>query len=112
MKVAFRNSTGLIREVKVGFSWTCLFFGGFPFFFRGMPLHAIFISLISTVPPLLIFWGIGSIGAFSALVLSIAIPMQANKITAQYYLEHGYIPVGPNWEYAAQRWGVHLNNSF
>ncbi len=110
MKVAFRNSAGLIREVKVGFSWTCLFFGGFPFLFRGMPLHAIFISLISAVPPLLTLLGVGSIGFFSAIALLI-IPVKANQITAQYYLEHGYVPVGPGWDYAAQRWGVHLNNS-
>ncbi|MBI4984844.1 MAG: hypothetical protein HZC24_05745, partial [Rhodocyclales bacterium] len=41
MKVAFKNPGGVVRQVKVGFSWTILFFGGFPFFFRGMPLHAV-----------------------------------------------------------------------
>ena len=41
MLVKFRNEMGINREVKVGFSWTSFFFGGFPFLFRGMPLHGL-----------------------------------------------------------------------
>jgi hypothetical protein len=29
-----------------------------------------------------------------------------NKMTATYYLEHGYKPVGEGWEFAGPRWNV------
>jgi hypothetical protein len=79
MIVSFKNGAGLVRQVKVGFSWTSFFFGGLPFFFRGMPVHGI-------------IWVILAICTFgiSNLVLMFII----NKQTAHYYLEHGYKPVG------------------
>ena len=93
MLVKFRNEMGINREVKVGFSWTSFFFGGFPFLFRGMPLHGlgwIFLAIIT--------FGI------SNLILSFII----NKQTAVYYLENGYKPEGPNWDVAASKWDVSL----
>ena len=39
MFVQLSNETGVVREVKVGASWTAFFFGGFPFFFRGMAIQ-------------------------------------------------------------------------
>ncbi|MDA8663203.1 hypothetical protein N9L73_06820 [Luminiphilus sp.] len=93
MLVKFRNDMGINRQVKVGFSWTSFFFGGFPFLFRGMPLHGlgwIFLAIIT--------FGI------SNLILSFII----NKQTAVYYLENGYKPEGPNWDVAASKWDVSL----
>ena len=93
MLVKFRNEMGINREVKVGFSWTSFFFGGFPFLFRGMPLHGlgwIFLAIIT--------FGI------SNLILCFII----NKQTAVYYLENGYKPEGPNWDVAASKWDVSL----
>ncbi|MDQ0229255.1 hypothetical protein [Metabacillus malikii] len=34
-KVRLKNSTGVVKEVKVGFSWTTFFFGGWVAIFRG-----------------------------------------------------------------------------
>lgn len=79
--------------MKVGFSWTSFFFGGFPFFFRGMPAHGLGWLVLSVVT-----FGI------SNLILCFII----NKQTAIFYLENGYSPVGDGWQYAATEWGVYL----
>jgi hypothetical protein len=34
-KVRLKNKVGVVKEVKVGFSWTTFFFGGFVAMFRG-----------------------------------------------------------------------------
>lgn len=93
MMVQFKNDIGINREVKIGFSWTSFFFGGFPFLFRGMPVHGlgwIFLAIIT--------FGI------SNLVLCFII----NKQTAVHYLENGYKPMGSNWDVAASAWGINL----
>lgn len=91
MIVTMRNEAGLIRQVKVGFSWTSLFFGGFPFFFRGMPVYGIIWIVLA-----LITCGV------SNLVLMFKI----NKWTAHYYLERGYKPTGDGWSVAGPKWGI------
>lgn len=96
MNVSLQNGAGLIRQVKVGFSWTSFFFGGLPFFFRGMPVQGLIWVILSMVT-----FGL------SNLYLMFVI----NKQTAHYYLEHGYVPVGPGWDVAAPRWGISLSSS-
>lgn len=91
--VSFQNEAGLVRRVKVGFSWTAFFFGGFPFLFRGLGVQ-------------FVIWTIASMATFglSNLVLWFII----NKLTAHKYLEMGYRPIGPDWDKAAMVWGVAL----
>jgi len=91
MKVTLKNSVGLTREVKVGFSWTAFFFGGIPFFFRGMRLPGI-------------IWLVLSICTFgiSNLILMFII----NKQTAHHYLETGYSQIGKGWNIASKAWGI------
>tara|TARA_B110000305_G_C19014991_1_gene436683 strand:- start:263 stop:571 length:309 start_codon:yes stop_codon:yes gene_type:complete len=91
MKVNMVNSSGLNRTVKVGFSWTAFFFGGFPFFFRGMAMQGIIWLILS-----MITFGI------SNLVLMFLI----NKQTAHHYLENGYKPNGAGWDSAGLEWGI------
>ncbi|OAN50733.1 hypothetical protein A6A04_17420 [Paramagnetospirillum marisnigri] len=91
MIVSMQNDAGLTRQVKVGFSWTAFFFGGFVYFFRGMPVHGLIWLVLSVVT-----FGL------SNLFLMFMI----NKASAHYYLEHGYKPVGPGWEIASPKWGI------
>jgi hypothetical protein len=91
MVVNMKNDAGLVRQVKVGFSWTAFFFGGLPFFFRGIPLYGALWIALSMV----------TFGC-SNLILCFII----NKQTAHYYLEHGYKPTGDGWGEAGQRWGI------
>lgn len=95
MKVDFKNNIGVVRELKVGFSWTLLFFGGIPFFFRGMPVHAIAVMLASV---------------FSGGIVNIIMAFIGNKMTARHYLENGYAPFSGRWDVAVREWGVHLEN--
>lgn len=91
MMVSMKNDAGLIRQVKVGFSWTAFFFGGFPFFFRGMPVHGIIWIVLS-----MLTFGISNL--FLMFII--------NRQTAHYYLEHGYRPVGDGWNVAGPKWGI------
>lgn len=91
MIVNMQNQVGLTRQVKVGFSWTAFFFGGFPFFFRGMPGHGIIWIILS-----MITFGVSNL--FLMFII--------NKQTAHHYLEHGYRPTGPGWDIASRKWGI------
>jgi hypothetical protein len=96
MMVTLKNEDGLKRQVKVGFSWTALFFGGLPFFFRGMPAYGIFWVMLT-----LLTCGLSNI------VLAFII----NRQTATYFLECGYEPNGKGWDIAGPLWhlGAHAN---
>ncbi|GAB3439768.1 hypothetical protein GCM10027396_05440 [Insolitispirillum peregrinum] len=91
MNVSMQNDAGVVRQVKVGFSWTSFFFGGLPFFFRGMPVQGLIWVIISMITM-----------GLSNLYLMFVI----NKQTAHYYLERGYRPVGPGWEQASAAWNI------
>lgn len=95
MKVALQNEVGLIREVKVGFSWTAFFFGGIPYFFRGIPTRGLLWIILSVI---------------TCGVSNIFLMFLINKHTAQYYLEHGYKPIGEGWEKAGPKWGVSIKD--
>lgn len=91
MIMQMRNETGLTRQVKFGFSWTAFFFGGLPFFFRGLSTTGIIWIILSIL----------TVG-LSNIYLMFAI----NKMTAHKYLEKGYKPVGSGWDIAGSKWGV------
>lgn len=91
MVVSLKNDAGVVREVKVGFSWTCFFFGGLPFLFRGQASKFFLWWLISVVT-----LGLGIIYLW----------FNMNKISAVDYMERGYRPVGPGWDVAGKAWGM------
>lgn len=95
MEVSFKNNAGVVRSVKVGFSWTIFFFGGFPFFFRGLSLHAVAFVVLG-----ILTWGISNV----------LLAFIGNKMTARHYLENGYLPYGNGWDYAGPTWGVDVKS--
>lgn len=91
MKISLINKDGIIKEVKLGFSWTTLFFGIFPALFRKDYNWAIIMLGISITINLFLF-GLG------ALLTSGVFAFIYNKIYIKNLLTNGYRPV-----YAADR---------
>jgi len=78
MKVNLRNFAGVSKEVKVGFSFTMLFFGLFVPLFRGDFKWTILALIIAIVTC-----------GFGWLVM----PFIYNKMYIKDLLERGYLPV-------------------
>ena len=79
MIVQLKSDSGILKQVKVGFSWTIFFFGGIPFLFRGLPL----IFIVTFIGSIFTFGFVGFVIAFIG-----------NKMTATSYIENGYKKVG------------------
>jgi hypothetical protein len=78
MQVTLQHSqTGLQKTVKIGFSWTTLFFGLFPALFRGDIKWAV-IMLILAIVTFGIAW--------------LVFPFVYNKIYIKGLMEKGYVP--------------------
>jgi hypothetical protein len=76
MKLAMENpNTGIIKRAPVGFSWTTLFFGGFPALFRG-DLKWFFIQLL--------------IACFTGGLSNLVFAFIYNKTFVQKLLEKGF----------------------
>lgn len=110
-KIKLVNEAGIIREVKVGFSWTILCFGPIPFLFRGMPLHfmayAIFLAggdLVAGV----VYRDVTFLMLLLVIVFLVISAFIGNKQTAHHYLEHGYRIVGEERSLAASEWNLEI----
>lgn len=77
MKIHLKNSVGVNKQVKLGFSWTMLFFGIFVPLFRGDFKWTIITMLVSLVTV--------GLGWF-------VFPFIYNKIYIKELLEAGWIP--------------------
>jgi hypothetical protein len=76
MKLIMENpNTGITKKAPVGFSWTTLFFGGFPALFRG-DIKWFFIQLL--------------IACFTAGISNLVFAFIYNKIYVQKLLEKGF----------------------
>ena len=91
MKISLINKEGVIKEVKLGFSWTTLFFGMFPALLRKDFKWAMIMLGISITINLILF-GLG------ALITGVIFAFIYNKIYIKNLLMNGYRPV-----YAAGR---------
>lgn len=86
MKVKLRNSGGVIKEVKVGFSWTTFFFGFIPALFRGDLKWALIMFILQVV------FGTFTFGLGSA-VIGLVFSFIYNKLHIKELIEKGYSPV-------------------
>lgn len=85
MKVTLRHPNGKVKQIKVGFSWTVLFFGFFPPLFRGDFKWAAIIFVIEVVT------GVLSLG-IGAWVTCIIFGFLYNKMNIKELLQKGFEP--------------------
>ncbi|MBQ0141118.1 MAG: DUF2628 domain-containing protein [Kurthia sp.] len=89
MKVNLINAGGVSKKIKVGFSWTTLFFGFLPALFRGDLKWAVIILLIEIL-----------VGSFSfgigVSIVTIIFSFIYNKINIKDLIERGYKPASEN----------------
>ena len=90
------KTTGISKTGYYGFSWTTLFFGGFPALFRGDFIT--FIGLFAVI--LIIGLATGGVGGFIA---SIVWAFIYNSYYTKKLLENGYEFVGNDAEISAAR---------
>ena len=84
-------TTGITKSGFYGFSWTTLFFGGFPALFRG----DIIVGLVVIVIGILTWWIAGIIWAFFY-----------NKHYTLKMVEQGYVFVGSETEIASAKYAL------
>lgn len=77
MKVMMKNQFGALKEVKVGFSWTMLFFGFFVPLLRGDWKWAVFSLCLSLI---------------TCGVCWFVLPFFYNKIYIKGLIEKGWVP--------------------
>ncbi|GAA0351509.1 hypothetical protein GCM10008932_00820 [Alkalibacterium iburiense] len=92
MKVIMEHPSGMVKEVKKGFSWTVFFFGLFVPLIRGDLKWAAIMFALSLLAGSLSF-GLGSL--FISLIFSFIY----NKLYIKELLEKGYRPA-PEFEVA------------
>ncbi|KIL45573.1 hypothetical protein KP77_28650 [Jeotgalibacillus alimentarius] len=86
MKVKLVNNGGVVKVVKVGFSWTTFFFGFFPALFRGDLKWALIMFILEAV-----------LGSFTlgigAWITGVIFSFKYNNIYIKELIEKGYTPV-------------------
>lgn len=100
MKVSLRNNAGVIKQVKVGFSWTTFFFGLLPALFRG-DLKWFIIMLIAEI-----ILGSFTVG-IGAGIVGIVFAFIYNKIYIRGLLEKNWRPASQTDEDILKQKGVY-----
>ncbi|WP_337100538.1 DUF2628 domain-containing protein [Paenibacillus sp. YIM B09110] len=102
MRVKLVNANGGVKEVKVGFSWTTLFFGFFPALFRGDLKWAVIMFIVASVTGTLTFFVLG----LGAWIPGIVFAFIYNKMYIKELLEKGYRPADGQAHAALQTNGI------
>ena len=104
MHARLKNDAGVMKNVKVGFSWTTFFFGFFPALFRGdLKWAAIMFITAAAV-------GAFTLG-FGAWIPGIIFSFIYNKIFIKELLEKGYRPADESSHALLQSSGIIAGNS-
>lgn len=102
MRATLENEMGLIKEVKIGFSWTTFFFGFFPALFRG-DLKWAAIIFVATL----------AIGSFTlglcSWIVTIVFAFIYNKLYIKDLIEKGYLPASEESRMKLESAGIPVN---
>lgn len=99
MRATLENEMGLIKEVKIGFSWTTLLFGFFPALFRGDLKWAAIMFITGVVV------GALTLG-FGAWILWLVFAFIYNKIYITDLIEKGYKPASEESKMKLENGGI------
>lgn len=99
MRARLQNEAGVMKEVKVGFSWTTFFFGFFPALFRGDLKWAVIMFITAAAVGALTF-------GFGAWIPGIIFSFIYNKINIKELLEKGYRPADEQTQAELQARGI------
>ena len=92
MNVTIRNAqSGLVKSVPLGFSWTTLFFGGFPALFRGDLKWAAIMWVAGAGGVTIAIFTLGGL-FFLPWVFWMVFAIIYNRRFLQERLEEGYVP--------------------
>ena len=100
MRGILQHPSGLVKEVKVGFSWTTFFFGFFPAFFRGDFKWGL-IQLVIGIVVSILTSGIGG------GVVNIIFAFMYNKLYINDLIEKGYRPIDQSFQQSLRQRGIH-----
>lgn len=90
-KVVIKNSHGKVVEVKVGYSFTTMFFGFIPDLLRGVWKNAILYIVFTTIFNfILVTAGSRDVLVLTSWLWSILWGIKRNKYLLEHYLDKGY----------------------
>lgn len=117
MKVAMKNpKTGVVKPVKVGWSWTLFFFSNFfgiPLFMRGLRGFGILFAAVDILYVIVnhFSFALASFIGLIQVVLAIWIALTGNSLTGDRYLKTGWQFVDEDSEsaqMARERWAKQI----
>jgi hypothetical protein len=108
--VSLRNkTTGEIKKLKIGWSWTCLFWSGLlgiPLFVRGLNVWGAIMVAIWAVNWFISDTAGTSVLALVGIGLAVFFAIKANAMAGKQYLERGWEFASPNANVARRAWGL------
>jgi hypothetical protein len=105
MHARLTNDAGVMKEVKIGFSWTTFFFGFFPALFRGDLKWAAIMFITACLA------GVFTLG-FGAWIPGIIFSFVYNKINIKDLLEKGYRPADEQTRSELKNNGIISSSSY
>ncbi|KAA8997583.1 DUF2628 domain-containing protein [Paenibacillus spiritus] len=99
MYIQLKNSVGVLKTAKIGFSWTTFLFGFIPALIRGDLKWAAIMFIFAVVT------GVFTLG-WGTWIPSLIFSFFYNKIYLKELLEKGYVPADDMAKYLLQERGI------